>query len=115
MQGNNEDALPESLLGTMRLNHLDLSVAPRLDCHTNTFTPKVNTFTPKVYTFTPKVNTLCLLNRCSAVTGVEHREQATTHAVVDVLTASSTSAPGVPPPNSRRQQRGQICWSHVSS
>jgi len=40
LQGNNEDALPESLLGTMRLNHLDLSVAPRLDCDTNTLTLK---------------------------------------------------------------------------
>lgn len=55
MQGNNEDALPESLLGTMRLNHLDLSVAPRLDCDTNTLTLKVGT--------------LRLLNRCSAVVG----------------------------------------------
>ena len=30
-QGNDEDMLPESLLGTIRLNHLELSVAPFLD------------------------------------------------------------------------------------
>lgn len=41
LQGNSEECLPESLLGTMRLNHLDLSQAPALDCSTNTLTPKL--------------------------------------------------------------------------
>ena len=30
-QGNDEDMLPESLLGTIRLKHLELSAAPFLD------------------------------------------------------------------------------------
>lgn len=41
LQGNTEDCLPESLLGTIRLHHLDLSQAPALDCSTNILTPKV--------------------------------------------------------------------------
>lgn len=41
LQGNTAETLPEALLGTMRLNFLDLGCAPRLDCDTNTLTHKV--------------------------------------------------------------------------
>ncbi len=41
LQGNTAETLPEALLGTMRLNFLDLGCAPRLECDTNTLTHKV--------------------------------------------------------------------------
>lgn len=40
LQANDVECLPESLLGTMRLNHLDLSAAPWLDTDNNLIVPK---------------------------------------------------------------------------
>ncbi len=39
-QGNSEDVLPEALMGTIRLNHLDLSVAQFLDTATGELSPR---------------------------------------------------------------------------
>ena len=39
-QGNSEDVLPEALLGSIRLKHLDLSVAQYLDTATGELAPR---------------------------------------------------------------------------
>ena len=40
VQGNSEDVLPEALMGSIRLNHLDLSVAQFLDTATGELSPR---------------------------------------------------------------------------
>ena len=40
LEGHTADELPESLLGTVRLNHLDLSTAQHLDVATQTVLPQ---------------------------------------------------------------------------
>lgn len=40
-QGNYEDTLPETLLGTIRLKHLELSAAPFLDIATKQVTLEI--------------------------------------------------------------------------
>lgn len=44
LQGNYEDTLPETLLGTIRLKHLELSAAPFLDIATKEVTLDTHSF-----------------------------------------------------------------------